>query len=194
MTEPTEPIRPNDYAGCSTRIVGEIGRTMSGVNPDQVERLIDMIESAHRVFFIGVGRVLLSIEAMAKRLNHLGIDCVMVGDITEPAITPDDLLIVGSGSGKTGVPLFIAGKAKSLGAKVAHIGNNPDSPMARIEDLFVKIPTAPKEDVSGHTSIQPMTSLFEQCLLLLGDTIALMIVDRRNLDLGTLWEYHANLE
>ena len=39
-----------------------------------------------------------------------------------------------------------------------------------------------------------MTSLFEQTLLLLGDVIAKMMIDRRKLDMKALWQYHANLE
>ena len=43
-------------------------------------------------------------------------------------------------------------------------------------------------------SRQPMTSLFEQALLLFGDTTAMMMIEYRNMDLEELWEYHANLE
>ncbi len=43
-------------------------------------------------------------------------------------------------------------------------------------------------------SEQIVSSLFEQTLLLLGDAMALMIVDRRQLDLHDPWRHHANLE
>ena len=39
-----------------------------------------------------------------------------------------------------------------------------------------------------------MTSLFEQAVLLVGDVLAKMIVERRQLDMKSLWQYHANLE
>ena len=39
-----------------------------------------------------------------------------------------------------------------------------------------------------------MTSLFEQTLLLLGDIVAKMIIERRELEMKALWQYHANLE
>ncbi len=39
---------------------------------------------------VGVGRVKLALEAIAKRLAHLGVDTVMVGQITEPAICEKD--------------------------------------------------------------------------------------------------------
>jgi 6-phospho-3-hexuloisomerase len=118
----------------------------------------------------------------------------MVGQITEPAICGQDLLIVGSGSGKTGFPLFIAGKAKSFGAKVARIGIVEDCPMKQYTDLFVHVPAAGKPGSGTKPSQQPMTSLFEQSLLLVGDAIAMSMVRKRDIDLDSLWEYHANLE
>lgn len=40
-----------------------------------------------------------------------------------------------------------------------------------------------------------MTSLFEQALYVLGDSVAMMIMEEKGIDdIGRLWEYHANLE
>jgi len=183
------------YEFAQRAILGEVATTMAAVDGIQVEKLCNMIEDARRVFFIGVGRVMLSLEAMAKRLAHLGVDTVVVGQITEPAITRADLLIVGSGSGATVVPLGIAKKAHDLGVPVAHIGSCPNSPMSQFADHFVRIPAPSKLELPDETkSRQPMTSLFEQCLLLLGDAIALMMVYRNDLNLAELWHFHANLE
>jgi 6-phospho-3-hexuloisomerase len=184
-----------DYAVAQQRIVREIGKTMDSISPADVGGLVLAISSADRVFFTGVGRVLLSLEAVAKRLAHLGVDTVVVGQITEPAITDADLLIVGSGSGESALPLAIARKAKQFHAKVAHVGSNPNSSMREFSDLFVRIPVQTKLGLEGEVaSIQPMTSLFEQCLLLLGDTIALMLVETEAIDMHSLWRCHANLE
>ncbi|OJG43876.1 6-phospho 3-hexuloisomerase [Enterococcus gilvus] len=153
------------------------------------------IQQAERVFFVGVGRVLLSLEAVAKRLAHIGINTVVVGQITEPAITDKDLLIVGSGSGESAFPLAIAKKAASFQAKVAHIGSNPTSSMKQYADLFIRIPVQTKLNLAGEiSSVQPMTSLFEQCLLLLGDSIALTLIEEQGIDMHGLWRCHANLE
>lgn len=45
-----------------------------------------------------------------------------------------------------------------------------------------------------HTSKQPMTTLVEQQLYLLGDMIALEIMDRRNWSENDIKDRHANLE
>lgn len=181
--------------GISKDIINELENTLGSIKIEEIEQLMAEIQKAEKVFFVGVGRVLLSLKSIAKRLAHLGIKTYIVGQITEPAITEKDLLIVGSGSGETAFPLIIAKKAKQFNATVAHIGANSQSSMREYVDLFIKIPVSTKLQLPGEIpSIQPMTSLFEQSLLLLGDTIALMMIKEKNIDMHALWQYHANLE
>jgi 6-phospho-3-hexuloisomerase len=80
-------------------VLSEVKTTLDSLNATSVDALMNQILDAEQVFFIGVGRVMLSLQATAKRLAHLGIKTYVVGQITEPAITDKDLLIVGSGSG-----------------------------------------------------------------------------------------------
>ncbi|HBQ5643484.1 6-phospho-3-hexuloisomerase [Klebsiella michiganensis] len=184
-----------DYVTTERRVVQEISDAMEQINPAEVELLIGLMEKADKVFFVGVGRVMLSLQAIAKRLAHLGINTVVVGQITEPAITENDLLIVGSGSGETLFPLGIARKAKTYKAMVVHIGANPDCSMKEYRDHFIRIPVSSKLHLPDEiVSRQPMTSLFEQSLLLVGDIIALMIIEKRQLNIHSLWQFHANLE
>jgi 6-phospho-3-hexuloisomerase len=183
------------YNQVQNEIAQEISNTLGQVDSESVAGLVAEIKKAEKVFFVGVGRVLLSLEAVAKRLAHLGIDTYVVGQITEPAITENDLLIVGSGSGESAFPLIIAKKAKQYNARVAHIGANPDCSMKEFSDHFVRIPVSTKLKLPNEIpSVQPMTSLFEQSLLLLGDSIALMLIREQNIDMPSLWKYHANLE
>lgn len=176
-------------------VINEINTALSYLDEETIESLIHEILSAEKVFFIGVGRVMLSLQSIAKRLSHLGINTHCVGEITEPALTNKDLLIVGSGSGSTLFPVAITKKAYSLGARVIHIGSNPKSEISNLVHLFVRIPVQTKfYFIDEIQSKQPMTSLFEQSLLILGDIVALMIIDKKQIDLKSLWQYHANLE
>lgn len=185
----------SNYRETTSIIIDEIKLALDCIEVEQVEMLIEAINNADKVFFVGVGRVLLSLEAIAKRLAHLGINTHIVGEITEPAITKNDLLIVGSGSGTTLFPVAIAKKAHDIGAKTVHIGSNPNSELRDICDFMVRIPVRTKYYLQDEVdSVQPMTSLFEQSLLLLGDTIAKMLVENKNMELKSLWQYHANLE
>ncbi|TVZ77458.1 6-phospho-3-hexuloisomerase [Aeribacillus composti] len=184
-----------NYYDIVKEITNELTTTLNQIDMNEVNKLLIEIKKADKVFFVGVGRVLLSLKAIAKRLAHLGIKTYIVGQITEPAITEKDLLIVGSGSGETAFPLIIAKKAKQFKAKVAHIGANPNSSMNEYSDCFVRIPVGTKLQLPNEVkSVQPMTSLFEQSLLLLGDALALMMIREQNIDMSSLWQYHANLE
>lgn len=176
-------------------ILDEIESALHNVDRRALEELVEDIQSSEDVFLIGVGRVMLSLEAICKRLTHLGIRAHCVGDITEPAIKKEDLLIVASGSGESIVPVAIAKKAKELGVKVVHIGSNRNGAISGYVDYMVQVPVQTRlylpNEVKSH---QIMTSLFEQTLLILGDTVAQMIADDKQIDFNKLWKYHANLE
>ena len=178
------------YQESCAGVQDELRRTLDSNDPDSLERLAD------QVFYVGVGRVLLSLQSVCKRLAHLGIRAHYVGEITEPAITKNDLLIVGSGSGASLFPLGIAKKARAAAdCTIVHIGSNPNSEMKDIADFMVRIPVRTKFYLEDEIdSCQIMTSLFEQAVLLVGDVLAKMIVERRQLDMKSLWQYHANLE
>ena len=124
-----------EYGKACQLVLDECRQALGKVDEGQVKEFISLVYSSEKVFFIGVGRVLLSLEAFAKRLAHLGIDAVVVGEITEPAFTDKDLLVVGSGSGESLFPVAIAKKAKSIGGKVVHIGSNENSSMKEVTDL-----------------------------------------------------------
>lgn len=176
-------------------ILEECETALGKVKEGDVKQFIELLLEAEKVFFIGVGRVKLAVEAFAKRLAHLGIATYIVGQITEPAMTDKDMLVVASGSGESLVPVAIARKAKQIGGKVVHLGSNPQSSLAPITDLMVRIPVQTKLYLADEIqSQQPMSSLFEQTLLLLGDTVAKMIVEKEQIELKSLWQFHANLE
>ena len=184
------------YQDTCAGVLDELKRTLDSIDPASVEQLAQAILEADQVFFVGVGRVLLSLQCVCKRLAHLGIRAHYVGEIMEPAITEKDLLIVGSGSGASLFPLGIAKKARSaVGCRIVHIGSNPNSEMKDIADFMVRIPVRTKFYLEDEIdSCQIMTSLFEQSVLLLGDILAKIIVEQRQLDMKALWQYHANLE
>ncbi len=184
------------YEETSELVINECKLALSKIDPDSIEKLINAILGAEKVYFVGVGRVLLSLQATAKRFAHLGINTYCVGQITEPPITNKDLLIVGSGSGESLIPVVIARKAHELGAKIAYIGTNPESTIKGLSDLFLRIPANSKTTRNNDVidSKQPMTSLFEQSLFLLGDIIAQMIIAYKSINEDELWKFHANLE
>ena len=185
-----------EYKEIRDTVFSELEGVFAAVDPEVFEEFADLICNADKVFVTGVGRVLLMMQAFEKRLNHLGIDSYFVGEINEPAITENDLLIVGSGSGESVVPVAIVKTASRFSPKIVHIGSNPVSSMTPYETLFVRIPCSTKLALEGEVkSSQIMSSLFEQSTLLLCDMIAMRIAEKKNIsDLHSLWKKHANIE
>lgn len=184
------------YDETAGNVLAELDKTLRSVDTEALERLAEEIKKADQIFFVGVGRVMLSLQSICKRLAHLGFKTHYVGEITEPALKKDDLLIVGSGSGASLFPLGIAKKARAtVDCKIVHIGSNPNSEMKDIADFMVRIPVRTKLYLEDEIdSCQPMTTLFDQSLLLMGDILAKMIIDQEGMDMKKLWRFHANME
>ena len=179
----------------SNQILHEIQTVLDKVDPTEVDRLVDELLKAKKVFFFAVGRVFLSLECFAKRLGHLGIDCQVVGSINERPITPDDLLLIASGSGESRLPVEIARIAKSKGARLGIITSSRSSTLKELCNFAVHLPCPTKFDVAaGVSSSQPMSALFDQSLHIFGDTVAIMLQKKKGIDNSELWPYHANLE
>ena len=169
---------------------------MACIDEGQLDALIaELTRPNRRVLCVGVGRVLISIKAWVKRLRHLDIDINYVGAESEEPIGRGDLLLVFSASGESLFPVAIARKARSLGAAVIYVGCTAASAAAELADLTVLLKGRTKfSNPDDPVSIQPMSTLFEQQLYLLGDVIALELMDRNGWSEEYVKSRHANLE
>ncbi|MBI2589887.1 SIS domain-containing protein [Candidatus Berkelbacteria bacterium] len=185
----------HEYHSFTVSVLDEIYQVTKTVDTAEVDNFVEEILRAEKVFFIAVGRVFLSLQCMAKRLSHLGIDCHVVGSITEKAITSKDLLVVASGSGESKVPVIISQIAKKHNAKVGLITSAEQSTIKSMADLCVHLKCPTKTNMQeGVKSIQPMSTLFDQSLHVFGDILSLIIQNRKSVHGHELWKYHANLE
>ena len=184
-----------NYSSAKDLIINEIKNSLSNVEEKKIQEMVEMICSSNKVFVVGVGRVLMMLQAFVKRLNHIGIESYFVGEINEPAITDKDLLIIGSGSGESVIPVAISKIAKKYNTRIIHICSNPNSTVGDVADLIVRVPCRTKLALCDEIqSQQPMSSLFEQCLLLLCDVTTYLIIEKKHIDINALWLKHANLE
>lgn len=177
-------------------ILQELQQSLMCVDEQELDGLVQaLLVPNRRVLCVAVGRVMLSMKAWVKRMKHLGIDINYVGSETEQAVHPGDLLLVASGSGESLFPVGIAQKAKSLGVEIAYIGCTPGSSADTLADMRVILQGKTKNSgQDGFQSVQPMSTLFEQELFLLGDVVALEIMERNGLKEADVKARHANLE
>lgn len=174
----------------------ELSATLEKIDEAQVQALVDAVMSAQKIYFAGAGRSLLALRCVAMRFMHVNFEVYIVGDTTTPAFTDKDLLIVGSGSGETAGMINVASKAKKLGGKVALFTIREQSTLASLADLTVRIPayTDKVEDPTMVKPILPGGTMFEQSMLVLGDTMILELGKRQGVSTETYFVRHANLE
>ena len=176
-------------------ILNEIKTVLDTVETNQVNEFINIILSANTIVTIGAGRVGMAIKGFTMRLGHLGLKAFHLGDTSLPSIGENDLLIVASGSGETQTIVDLTKIAKKNGANIFCITGNENSRIGELSNhkLILKAPSKTKS-INGFTSIQPMTTLNEQSLSILFDSIVLELMEETKENHDSMWERHSNLE
>ena len=160
-------------------VLNEVDKTLETSNFDDLEVFIHKILNANRIVLFGAGRVGLMVKTFAMRLNHLGLESYFLGEMNLPATGLGDLLIIGSGSGNTKSVVTIAQIAQSKGLEVISVTANTNSVIASLSSSIIHINCQNKEfNPSLMRSVQPMTTLFEQSLLIFLDSLVLELMTR----------------
>lgn len=180
-----------------------IGESLS---TDQIDKFIEGITSADRIFVMGAGRSGLVAKSFAMRLMHAGFFSYVVGETITPPISSKDILITFSGSGGTKTIADVASTAKDLGAKVALITSNPDSRIGNMADYIIKIDThrdlvikdeheyEVRQMLGAYRSFAPLGTLFETAALIFADAVISTIMDMKQIEESDLKKRHTNIE
>jgi 6-phospho-3-hexuloisomerase len=185
-----------DLVTLAARATEEIRIAAGGVDPVQMEGLIDALASAGRVACYGVGREGLMMRALAMRLYHVGLDAHVVGDMSCPPLGKGDLLLVSAGPGTFSTVLGLMGVARDAGARTACVTAQPDGDAPVRADMVLVIPAQTMADDQGGsaTSVLPMGSLFEGAQYLLFEVLILALRERLGVDPEAMRARHTNLE
>jgi 6-phospho-3-hexuloisomerase len=182
-------------------------RQIANLMPDQdIEKFINELLKAKRIYVMGAGRSGLVAKAFAMRLMHLGLQAYVVGETITPALSPGDLIVVFSGSGKTKTVADIAETGKDLGAHICLITSNADSRIGKIANSIVIIEHQ-RDDVEDdaaefeirqmmgeHKSFAPLGTLFETASMVFGDAVISRLMEITKTDESALKNRHANIE
>lgn len=176
-------------------ILEEIDTVLNKVSDAEVQSLCNAVLGANKIIVCGAGRVGMAARGFAMRLGHLGLKAFMIGDATVPSIGSGDLFLVCSGSGETQTIYDLVEIAKKNDAKVVLITGNVFSRMGKLADAIVTVQAPSKvKPVEGFKSVQPMTTLNEQCLGIFFDAVVLELMASMNETHETMWARHSNLE
>jgi len=159
-------------------VLREVASILPRISEQASQAFCRELARSKHVYITGVGRSGLVVQAFAQ-------------EITAPAIRRGDLLVACSGTGTTLLPLYMARKARRIGARVVSLTARPKSPLAKLSNLAILIP-APLE--RGRETTQPARSLFEQCLFLYLDSVVLTAMHELRIPGRKIRRRHANLE
>ncbi|MDR1929080.1 MAG: SIS domain-containing protein [Treponema sp.] len=160
-------------------ILKEIAGVLEQVDAKELDAALNCLDKKHRVFVDGEGRSGLMAKGFAMRLMHLGYTVYVVGETITPALAKDDLFIGVSGSGTGANVINDAAKARKSGCRLLAVTGKPGSPLAEAADAVLCVPGTVKGDTGeDRGSIQLLSSLFDQSLHLVLDTLCLMVSRR----------------
>ncbi|GKX35558.1 MAG: hexulose-6-phosphate isomerase [Rhizobiaceae bacterium MnEN-MB40S] len=177
-------------------ILAELRPGLSADVLQQIDSLAEALTTAQRIACYGVGREGLMMKALAMRLFHLGLDAHVVGDMTTPAVTTQDLLVVSAGPGHFSTVEALMDVAKKAGAKVICVTAEPDGAVPMKADLVIHLPaqTMAADRGDAATSILPMGSLYEALMFLFFEILVLDLRERMEISPDAMRANHTNLE
>lgn len=163
---------------------------------EDLEKLMDVIMDAKRVFVFGAGREGIAARSFAMRIMHLGKETFWLLDDTTPGMREGDLFIEVNGSGKIGYIDYFLDQAQKTGAKIAVITGAPTERTPSEADVNVFVPAAVYKGTDPRVipSEQPMGNLYEQHLFLLFDILVMMLEKKMELTHEQMETRHRNIE
>jgi 6-phospho-3-hexuloisomerase len=173
-------------------VLAEIDAVLARVDDSAPADAAARLMQVPRVFVTGEGRSGFMARAFAMRLMHLGLPVHVIGETVTPALREGDLVVAISGSGTTETTVRHAERAVTTGGAVLAVTSAPDSPLAALADATLLIPAATKYARAG--TIQPLSSLFDQCTHIVLDVVCLEIAQARGVDNAAAVAAHANTE
>lgn len=176
-------------------ILQEIQGVLNQVDSKIIYAVADELQAGKRVFVVGEGRSGFMAKSFAMRLMHLGGTVFVVGETITPALQSGDVVVAVSGSGTTKSVVNTAEKARELGCSVIAITTRPDSELADYATLVAHLPAATKYRGENEAeSIQPLGSLFDQCVHVFCDAVCLSYGAKQTEDNESAFMRHSNLE
>ncbi|AJY73468.1 6-phospho-3-hexuloisomerase [Paenibacillus beijingensis] len=176
-------------------IIGEIETVLNKLEAGAIQETAATLAEGKRIFVVGEGRSGLMAKSFAMRMMHLGATSYVVGETITPSMAAGDILVAVSGSGTTKNVVWVAEKARELGCTVIGVTTDEQSQLGRSATKLLHIPAATKYRREGEAaSIQPLGSLFDQCVHLVLDAVCLEYGGIRQVDGGMALRLHSNVE
>ena len=189
----------------SSWILSGIGGVIQLIEEEEIVGMIEAIIGAreHKILLLGTGRSGFVGRAFALRLMHLGFNVYVSGETITPALSPEDLVLVISGSGTTTTVVAQAEVAKKVGSRIIAVTSHPDSPLASIADDVIVVKGRSKIDqitdyegrqIAGVYQNAPLGTMFELSVMVFMDSVIAELMQKLGIHEIDLRRRHADAE
>lgn len=189
----------------SSWILSGIGGVIQSIEEEEIAGMIEAIIGAreHKILLLGTGRSGFVGRAFALRLMHLGFNVYVSGETITPALSPEDLVLVISGSGTTTTVVAQAEVAKKVGSRIIAVTSHPDSPLASIADDVIVVKGRSKIDqitdyegrqIAGVYQNAPLGTMFELSVMVFMDSVIAELMQKLGIHEIDLRRRHADAE
>jgi len=158
----------------SSYILKHVEEVLSGDFGPSIEKMLEMLLGADKIFIYGVGRSGLVGKAFAIRLVQMGLKVFFVGETVTPIVESKDVVVIISNTGETMSAIQTANITRRVGSKVVAITSNPNSKLAHAVNLVVAL--KPKRDEKREL-YAPLGTLFEMCTYAFLDGIVARLME-----------------
>lgn len=185
-----------DFMKRRQEMLDDIAEQFLKIDQAQIDELVEAILKADRIYTSGWGRAGNIVRILGMNMSQLGRLVYCVGDNGTPAIKPEDLLIIFSGSGNTKTISLICAQAKEQGATVALIsGGGKESTMGKIADINIEIPRLPRDEPREGGEPAPTRGLsIYQTAFILNEFIEDCVMYKTGQTMDDIIKNHNNLE
>ncbi|SCC50118.1 SIS domain-containing protein [Kosakonia oryziphila] len=169
--------------------------TTKRINFTVFQQVVNLINHAQRVQIVGIWGSGLTAKDLSYKLQKIGILSLAEADLhvqiaTAQALTPQDVQIVISFSGKRKDMRIAATMAKEQGATVIAITGNKNNPLARIADYVLESVSDENEwrssSISSRTAQNTLTDLIFLALMQQRQDVAKPLVLNASMTINNL--------
>lgn len=197
MSSQDKPISNQefDFYKKFTAASKELNDVLLAIDPEEIERICQVIAASGRIGAYGVGREGLMMKSLAMRLFHLGLDAHVIGDMTMPPLAGGDLLLISAGPGYFSTVEALRDTASKAGAKTLCFTSQVNGGVPEKCDFVLEVPAQTMASDQGKSkSILPMGSLYEGAQFVLFEIIILRVREIIDISFEDMRMHHTNME
>jgi 6-phospho-3-hexuloisomerase len=169
-------------------IARRVSAVLVGIAPDVVQRTVDTLLKAPKIFVYGAGRSGIIGRAFAMRLVQVGLDAFVIGESTTPIVRAGDAVFILSGRGESQSSIQTANIVRREGAQLIVLTGRSTSKLAHAANLAIPL-EFPND--GERPELAPLGTLFESASLQFTDALISAIMRARGESEESMRRRHA---